>query len=638
MCTTLKAEIVALCLVIAGMAKAADPFMPIPDAEKPLYRFDFKKWFYADEAARQRDIDDLKDKTARITGLKPDVATKPNRLLEAIRLKAEMGIVADRLQSFGGLRQAVNTMDPTAQREAEEGDDARSSFDASTAFLETTIQAIDEKTLNRFVAEAPELAQYSFLFKTWRRSTPHRGPEPVEAALNRLSPRLDPFRAEFYTRMLDRSPDAIVKVGERSLNVTNAGEYAEILRADDRGIRESGFRKRMNTYKAQADLYSFALYEKARSANDVADMHTFANALDASLFEHFLTPTTVDAVLKEFRDHASLTIRFQKAERVYQQKLLGLKSAEAWDIDARPASLPEPRFVISDASQCVQAATKLFGADYAAELAHLVDPKNGRLDIVAGPNRGPGDFTWGAYGPSWVFYMQGYNGYVTDVVTFAHESAHAVHFRLLHQAAVPWYYSDGARYFTEGFAKINELLILDYLARQAKTDADKLFYLRMLNSKLASVKFAAMYWAAYATSFEAEVYRRVKGSTVTKPEDIHEIWAEFGRLWMLDFDRHPDLKYTWADTHHFFDSSRYYSNYLFAWLFALAIYEKVQGDPAQATRFVELMKAGFSDEPAVLLKKHLDVDLADPKTLERMFKVVENRVAEFEEQVKLSDN
>jgi oligoendopeptidase F len=252
---------------------------------------------------------------------------------------------------------------------------------------------------------------------------------------------------------------------------------------------------------------------------------------------------------------------------------------------------------------------------------------------VTGPNRKPGDFTWGAYGQSWVFFMQGYNGYLADVVTFAHESAHAVHFQLLHKAGVPWYYGDGPRYFTEGFAKVTELLVLDYLSKTAKTEGDRLFYLRQLTSKLASVKFAAMYWAAYATSFEVEVYRRLKNGQLKKPEDIHEVWAEFGRLWMYDFDQFPDLKYTWADTHHFFDSPRYYSNYLFAWVFALAVYERVQSDPAMAEKFVGLMKAGFSDEPAVLLRTHLDVNLADPETLNRIFALVEKRLAEFEQHV-----
>ncbi len=634
MVKTLPGWTILLCLVSTSVSLGSDqPFIPIPEMEKPLYKFNFNKWFYADETARQKDLAELKELTAQIRDLKPEVSVKAKKLLAAVELKQRMGIIADRVQAYGGLRLAVNTQDPVAKREAQEGEDARDNFDADTAFIENTVQAFDDNTLKTFMTEEPGLARYEFLLRTWRRKRPHTAPEPVEVALNKLSSRLDPFRSPFYTLMRGRSPDAVLEVGARSLNVTNAEAYAEILRLDDRKLREVGFRKRMATYKAQGDLYAFALYEKARGANAVADIRDFPNALDAALFEYFLTPETVDTVLKGFRDHAGLAIRFQKAERAYQAKLLGLGSAEPWDLDARPLDAPEPRFVIGEASRAVRGAMRVFGTDYEAELDHLIDPQNGRLDIVAGANRKAGDFTWGAYGSSWFFYMHGYNGYLTDVVTFAHELAHPAHFRLLYKAGVPWYYGDGARYFTEGFAKVNELLILDHLSKTAKTKADKLFYLRQFNSKLASVKFAAMYWAAYATSFEVEVYRRLKSGQVQKPEDIHEIWAEFGRLWMQDFDRFPDLKYTWADTHHFFNSPRYYSNYLFAWVFALAVYERVQADPGTAKKFVDLMKAGFSNEPAVLLRTHLGVDLSDPQVLERMFTVVEKGLAEFEGQV-----
>jgi oligoendopeptidase F len=299
----------------------------------------------------------------------------------------------------------------------------------------------------------------------------------------------------------------------------------------------------------------------------------------------------------------------------------------------RPPESPEPRFTISEASEAVLGATRILKEDYQGELKALLDPSNGRLDIAPGDKRVAGDFSWGAYGPSWVFYMNGYNGYLEDVITLGHESAHVVQADLLYKANVPWIYSDGARYFMEGFAKVNELLVLDYLFRNPRNESERLFYLREINSKLASVKFASMFWAAYATSFEVEAYRKVKDGSLKKPEEIHEIWAELGRRWVLDFDEFPDQKYTWAGTHHFFDAPRYYSNYLFAWLLAVTLYERFQSDPASIDKYIELMKSGFPDEPANLLRDRLGIDLSDPKTLDRAFSLVEKRLKEFEKLV-----
>ena len=624
-------SVIAALLTTPILTAEDPPFSPIPEADKSRYKFDLKKWFYADEAVRQNDVAELKQLTSQIVALKDEVSTRPAVLLAAIELKQRMGVIADKLRSYGGLRMAVDTNDSAARNEGEEAHD---DFDADTVFVESAVQALDETTLNSFITQEPGLAQYEFLLRSWRRMKSHRASEPVEMALNKLSSALDPFGEPFRVSMIKRSPDALISVGGRMLNVTTPGEYAQILRSDDRATREAAFRQRMATYKAQGDLFAFGLYQKTVAANDVAEIHKFPNAIDEALFDYFLTPGTVDAVLKGFRDHADLSIRFQKAEKEYQSKVLGLTSAEPWDLEARPPELPEPRFTIVDASKAVQESTKLFGPDYSAQLKQLHDPGEGRLDIVSGPNRRGGDFTWGFWSPSWVLYMQGYTGYVTDAVTFAHESAHVVHYRMIYDQKVPWYFADGARYFTEGFAKINELLLLNHLVASAKTDVERLYFLRLLNSKLLSVKFTSMYWAAYATSFEVETYRRIKTGQVGKPEGIHEIWAEFGQLWTHDFDKFPDLKYTWADTPHFLSSPRVYSNYLFAWVISLSIYERLQADPAAAAQFVDLMKAGFPDEPAVLLRKYLNVDLTDPVALNRMFSFAEKQLVEFEQRVK----
>jgi oligoendopeptidase F len=261
------------------------------------------------------------------------------------------------------------------------GESARKDFDAATIFVENTVQSLNDDTLSQFVTQAPGLAQYQFLLKAWRRNRSHTAPEAVESVLARLSSRLDPFESEFYNLMLQRSLDATLDVGDRVLNVTVPRDYAKILRLGNRKLREHGFHKRLAVYKTQGDLFAFGLYKKIRTANALAEVRDFPNALDASLFNDYLTPEMVDAVLKAFRDHAPLTIRFQKADLAYQRKLLGLSVAQPWDLEARPTGTPEPRFVIGGASQAVIEATKIFGGDYRAELGHLLDPRNGRLDI-----------------------------------------------------------------------------------------------------------------------------------------------------------------------------------------------------------------------------------------------------------------
>lgn len=631
------ASVLAVVSVVAADCEAEDAGLAaIPESQKPLYRFDLKKWLYTDEAARRQDIADADRLIAILQGLKPNVGTDPHALLEAIVQSEKLWTLADRVWTYGRVRSASNTADTTFAKEMREANELGDKVDDETTFIVSTIIDLPQKTLDEFVVKEPDLKRYEYFFAKSKRSAAHRAGHDVEAALGALGSNLDPFQRSFRDLMIRRSPNAVIHVGGAELNVTDATQYSELLRNPDRIIRQKAFEARIGTYRAQGDLFAYALFEKTRSANKIAAMRKFADGADEAYDGLELNTDLVDRVLKAFRENSSLALRFQTAEAEYQRKILGLPSVAPWDVDAFPSTLVPPSHAIDDASKAILTATSIFGTEYQEEMAHLLDAKNGRLDIVPGPHRDDLNFTTGFYGPTWLVFLHGYDGQTDQVVTLAHEAAHAVHRRLIFNSGVPYYLGDGPSYFKEGCAKVNELLILDTLAKQARNDAERLYHKRQLASKLASVRFLSMYWSAFATSFEREVVKRIKGGQITSADQIHDVWGEIGRLWSIDYRAYADLKYTWPDTPHFFQLSRRYAQYLFAWVVALALYEKAESDPSAGARFSALMKRGFSDDVAVLLKKEMGIVLDDPALIERMFKIVESRVYDFEKAVAAS--
>lgn len=617
----------------ASVCHAADPvFQAISDTDKPLYRFDVKLLFYSNDAARMQDIGRVNELLTALKELKPNAGSDPQALFKSIELSEEIWTLADRVWAYGTLRVATNTQDTTFVAESQEGEELQGKVRSELSFIISAISALTREQLDDFIKKEPRLQKYSYFLRKSQGSA-HRASPEVEEALAGLDLHLDPFRRPFRNLMIKRSPDASVSLGGKELKVTDANEYAELLRTCDRGIRRKAFETRMATYRAQADLFGYALLEKTRTANKVATMRDFADSSDEAYEGLELDSELVGRVLGEFEKNAGLAIRFQKAEAEYQRKILGLAEAAPWDVDTSPAALQPPQHTIRNASDAVLAATEVFGKEYRKEMEHLLEPRNGRMDIVPAPNRQDGDFTAGSYGTSWAFFMHGYDGHTNQVVTLAHEAAHSVHFRLLFNSGVPYYYSDGARYFVEGCAKINELLILDTLTKLAKNDAERLYYKRQTASKLASVRFTSMYWSAFATAFERDVVKGVRSGEIKTADQIHDVWAKYGKKWSIDFEGYPDLKYTWPDTHHFLTGSRQYAQYLFAWVVALAFYEKAQSDPMAGERFVAMMKRGFSDRSANLLKEEMGIVLDDPALLQRMFQIVEQRVAAFEEEV-----
>jgi len=602
-------------------------FEPIPPGDQASYRIDPRR-YYASAAARQQGIAAVGALVAEVEALRPQVATDPGMLLQALQKNAALRPTLDRLWIHARVVASQNTDDTTI---LDEYNQLEADVDARTAFLEATVRDLPDTILKAFLHTEPALASYRSAFDAWRRTIPHRLPEPEEILLSELENTTRRWSLDLYTQTLKTAPFGTIKLNGEEVPVRQ--QFDKLMHQPDRAIRQEAYRRLGYGYRDQGESFASNLLRVGRAADSAAKRRHFNDALEGSYFNLYLSPAHVDAVLGAFEAHREVARRFQRANSAYVAKQLGLSAAEPYDLDAPLPGVTTPRLTIAEASDAVRVATSVFGPDYRAQLDSILDPKNGRLDIVAGPKRAPGAFTLGPYGGEAVFFMESYEGYVADVVSLAHELAHAVHFGLMSAAKVSWYSSSGPAYLLEGTAKVNELLVLDELAHHATTEAERIFYLRELGSKLASVRFTTMYWAVLATRFEVDVNRGLAGGTVTAPAAVHQTWLRVGNELSEAYDGVPDNAYIWANTPNFFKWPRTYVNYLYAWVIAASIYERVYSDPTVAAKLVDLMRSGFSQEPAKLLEHHLGIDLTNPATLEGAFALLDNRVREFEESV-----
>jgi oligoendopeptidase F len=142
-----------------------------------------------------------------------------------------------------------------------------------------------------------------------------------------------------------------------------------------------------------------------------------------------------------------------------------------WDINAPRPNLKPIRFTITETSQIIKAALEPLGAEYGRELASLLDPANGRIDIVPAENRLPASFASTYPVPHSIFYTFNYEGYYLDLIKLGHEAGHAVQGDMMRNNRVPYLYARGPAYFSESFGIFNEMLIADYLYQNEKDAA-----------------------------------------------------------------------------------------------------------------------------------------------------------------------
>lgn len=353
--------------------------------------------------------------------------------------------------------------------------------------------------------------------------------------------------------------------------------------------------------KADRDLFAFTLTHLASARTAFARLRGFESAADWTYFGSQLTRRYVDALLGRVAANADLFKRYQRLR----------------------ADQPDPpRFTIDQARDILLQAAAPLGKDYTRELAALLDPANGRLDIVPGPNRMRGGFSDGAIGTDSVFYSHGFTGTYDDIRVLMHESTHAVQRQLMTNAHVLPVYANGPHFLAEALAMVNELALADFMAAHATNAAEKKFYLQQFLDGKGMIAFKV----APEAELEEAVYDGVAAGTIHSADDLDALTLRIDSQYTI-----APTKDRWMHVPLMYEDPFYDFNYVIGGVIALRLYAMERNDPKDfAARYVALMRNGYNAPPAALLKKFLGIDLDDPKMMDTAVKILRRRVEELD--------
>ncbi|PWT89633.1 MAG: hypothetical protein C5B54_08595 [Acidobacteria bacterium] len=610
-----------IAIIFASTIFAAD-FQPIPPELQTKYHFDLSKNFYADQQAFDKDLAEAKSVADDLQQYKGKIGSSAKDLLTIAQKLERLNPIAQKLYVFRYLNYSIDT---TTEAKFSATDQAVSDIYARVAFVSTELSQISTSDLDRLIQQEPGLSTYRFFLEQNTRYKPHTLSSDQEQLLAALSPDLSSWQSQLFQRLVDRTKFSEIETAEGKLNVYR--DRAILQKNKDRNIRKDALLKLYDEYSSNADLLGFLLIKEANTGNSLGELHHFQDAFDSSLFDAYLTDKQAESFFAEIGKYASLMQKLIQVRKEHIKKISGIDPVEPWDMDVVPPDYKRPVFTITETTTIIPQALAFHGEQYIADLKRLLDPNNQRLDIVKGPNRRPGAFSMGVYGLPYFFYSYVYNGYVDDLITMAHEAGHAVHYDLIYQNKVPFVYSDGPSYFTESFAMLNEFMTLDYLYKNAKTKDDKIFYLE----HWLDVAMRRFFDIVMRSEFEYDAYQKIKSGEIHEPDQVHELWKQEGLKYVgEDYQKHDFLKYNWSFTPHYFQSPRYYINYLFANLMAINYYQQHQSNPEFDKKYVALMVHGFPDTPANLLQKYLNLNPFNPQAVKDSMGVLQQKLAELQ--------
>ena len=512
----------------------------------------------------------------------------------------------------------INTRDAASK----DDDDALiAEVNSRTQVLDQELKRIPDDTLRFFLQAQPEIKPYLFEIISSRRYQPFTLTTSEETMLGGMIPFISGWQSDLYENLISQTHFKDIETTKGKLNVWK--DRNAISDYPDRSVREAGFKERFAGFAGQRDLYAFTLLNIVKARNALSRAHHYQDFPGEAYFGRYLNVSGVKALLKEIAQHASLYKRYQNIRADHVKASGQYNDVKYWDITSGSTQSNPPRFPIKEASPIITKALSPLGKEYISEFSHLLDPANGRLDIVPGDHRLPAGGGVGFPGIPNVFYSNGYTGSYKDMSILTHEGGHVVHFQLMGNNHVKPAYGSGPSYFSESFSIFNELILADYLYNLETEPSRKLFYLE----QFFEVKGMEIFRAAHDATLEQAIYDAVEKGSLNSADDLDTLTFQIDFQYSIWTSKHPELKEQWMTSRLMYEDPLYLINYVYGGLLSLKYFEMFKSDPEGfRDRYLAMMRNGFDDTPEHLLKAFLNIDLEDPAMLRNAFAILENKL------------
>jgi oligoendopeptidase F len=557
---------------------------------------------YADDAAWQASREKIIARLPELKALQGTLGASAASLLHAMQTISDVNKEINRLDAYASLKADADTQVTANEALRQQSSALQTQVAQATAWEAPEIAAIGQAKIDGYIAAEPKLAPHAYALHTMLRLAAHTLSADEEALMAGAADPLSQPQAIYSLLSNADLPWPVITV--RGKKVTLDQETYVKLREDgDAKVREQVFHSFWPVYKSFQRTIGAIYVAHLRGVVFDAHAHKFADSLQSRLSQDNTPDTVYRTLVAEANAGLPTLQRYLKL----RGRLLGLNEQKYSDIYAELVKAPRT-YTLGEAEALTLKGLEPLGEDYVKTLGQHF--QEGWMDAVPRKGKRSGAYmNPGAYDVH-PFVLMSFNNNYESVTTVAHEWGHAMH-SVLDDAAQPYETSNYGIFVAEIPSTTNEMLLGDYVARNAKTKQEKIYALTMQLEGLRTTFFRQALFA----EFELKTHDAVEKDQPLTGEDLSKIYLDLLRRYHGDAQgvmKIEDLYGSeWEYIPHFYTD---YYVFQYATSISAAAYfaEGIEkGDTALRTRYLDMLRAGGSNDAYLVVKK-AGLDMATP--------------------------
>ena len=573
---------------------------------------------YSDEEAFEAEFTQMETQIEDIAALRGKLSTVDG-VVSYYTGYDEVNRLIGRLDAYTGLQVYKDQSDSPAKELSGRVSNLITKFSADTAFALPELFSNSDSFLDS-VAGDSRMKPYLTQFDRDRVMSAYTLPESQEQLLQPVYQLRDGayylYNALVGSDLIFQNikfPDGIERpADENNYSAAFNKEYTQEFRVAYSNAMMQPYGQFRNTLAQNMHNYYTAVTQSATK-------HKYDSALEASLVPEDTPISVYDGVLSAADQAKPVLDRYF----VLLKKSMGVTTLYSFETNANVAKDPGTVYPYLDAQKLVKEALAPLGDDYTKKLDGMLSGK--AIDIYPAENKSSGAFAMSIPGTH-PYILLNYTDNFDSISTLAHELGHAVH--MLYSQTQESIYSQNATSLTSEVAStLNELLLSDYLADNAKTDEERQYYASQQMATLYNTFFTQAFFAR----FQEEVVRVVEAGGTLTADKLDELWIQaahdcFGETYTI-----TDAGASgWARIPHFYNGFYVYQ-YAVGIAAACNIADRIQsGDESAVEDYLAFLNAGDSGNVVEMLNI-AGVDIENGDYISAFTARLDRLITEFEE-------
>lgn len=575
-------------------------------------KWDLTKYFKSDN-----EYEVMYDETLRIlddiVSRKGTIMRSAKDLYEYLELDKKLSINIETIYVYSYLWHYSDTKDEKGKILRDKADKLDEKISTDTSFVRSELLGVSYDYVLGLIKEDSRLASYAFALEKMFRYEKHTLSEEEERIISLATNAMGGTHESFSALDNADAKFGIVEVNGEKIELTHSN-YIKLVSDKDRKLRKEVFYQYYeffkNHYNTITEMYKSHIKEDiflstVRKFNSPLEMSLYNDNIDISVYKNLIN--TLHDNLKPLYDYMKL-----------RKDYFGLDEMHMYDIYVDMVEGETAKFTFEEAKDIVLKAVSPLGEKYVSDLTKAFD--NRWIDKYPNDGKRSGAYQWGSYGID-PYVSVNFEGTEDSVSTLAHELGHAMHS----------YYSDTSQEYTyagypiflaEIASTVNEVLLNDYMVKNAKDDNEKLLYITSFLDKFR----ATVYRQTQFAEFESIVHDMEQNGEAITPESLSNVYYDLNKLYYGDNVVSDDyIKYEWARIPHFY-TSFYVYKYSTGFCAALAIASDILANKEGAKeKYLEFLSSGGSKYPLDTLKA-CGVDMTTKEPIEAAIKMFADKL------------